>query len=144
MTAEISYFRAELFNCDYQGRKCQSHEIAFTWYNQDQSNKILEQRMQDRDLSRWTIDFSSQLTTYLFERFFSWTINGKPLTGIVFESILPHNYFKILKIKAQSWKIHIKVHLLLFYMTKRPGHYENWNGSFWRALICGAGGEWRK
>ena len=22
----------------------------------------------------------------------------------------------------------------LLYMTQRPGHYENWNGSIWRAL----------
>ena len=32
----------------------------------------------------------------------------------------------------------------LFYMTLRPEHYENWSGSIWGALKCGAGGEWRK
>ena len=30
------------------------------------------------------------------------------------------------------------------YMAQRPGHSENWSGSNWRALKCGAGGEWRR
>ena len=32
----------------------------------------------------------------------------------------------------------------LLYMAQRPGHNENWSKSIWRALKCGAGGEWRK
>ena len=32
----------------------------------------------------------------------------------------------------------------LLYMAQRSGHYENWSGSIWRALKCGAGGEWRR
>ena len=26
----------------------------------------------------------------------------------------------------------------LLYMAQRPGRYENWSGSIWRALKCGA------
>ena len=29
----------------------------------------------------------------------------------------------------------------LLYMAQRP---ENWSESIWRALKCGAGGEWRR
>ena len=32
----------------------------------------------------------------------------------------------------------------LLYMAQRPGHQENLNGSIWRALKCGAVGEWRR
>jgi hypothetical protein len=32
----------------------------------------------------------------------------------------------------------------LLYMAQTPGHQENWSGSVWRALKCGAGGEWKR
>ena len=32
----------------------------------------------------------------------------------------------------------------LLYMAQRPEHKENWSRSIWRALKCGAGGEWRR
>ena len=31
----------------------------------------------------------------------------------------------------------------LVYKAQRPGLYESWSGSIWRALKCGARGEWR-
>ena len=32
----------------------------------------------------------------------------------------------------------------LFYMAQIPGRLGNWSRSIWRALKCGAGGEWRR
>ena len=32
----------------------------------------------------------------------------------------------------------------LLFMAQRSGHQENWSGVIWRALKCGAGGEWRR
>ena len=31
----------------------------------------------------------------------------------------------------------------LYCMVQNPGHWGDWSGSIWRALKCGAGGEWR-
>ena len=40
-------------------------------------------------------------------------------------------------------KINIEFKEML-YMVQRPGQKENCSGSIWRALECGAGGEWRR
>ena len=32
----------------------------------------------------------------------------------------------------------------LLYMVQNPGHYENWSGSIWRTLKCGAAGELKR
>ena len=32
----------------------------------------------------------------------------------------------------------------LLYMDQRPGHLEKWSRNIWRALKCGARGEWRR
>ena len=31
----------------------------------------------------------------------------------------------------------------LLYMVQRPGHWENWSGSIWKAMKHGAGEEWK-
>ena len=77
--------------------------------------------------------------------------NEKLYTTCIWELSLPKKHLteKYHTLQA-SWTLKSARNCLgvmfgaLLYMAKRPGHYKNWRRSIWRALKCGAGGEWRQ
>ena len=49
------------------------------------------------------------------------------------------------KLNIELWKKLVNVMFgALLYKAQRSVHKENWSRNIWKALKCGAGGEWRR
>jgi hypothetical protein len=79
--------------------------------------------------------------TIFYKTYYFWEIKAR----IIIAKEVFNRKISLLTSKLNSRKNWLGVMFgALHAMAQRSGHYENWSGTIWRTLKCGAGGEWRR